>query len=137
VKNFLKSLAKTVGISMPPTRGYPSSILDDLSMNQSLLTVYQSQANSPILRDIPSISYTWLSPDEFYTDDGKLIFVEEEQRVVVWGMNPMDGTLHSANCWYEKVDGEIINRYEWWPVEMNPSELVVSLAIINLEPLTL
>lgn len=87
-----------------------------------LRELYLVAGNHPLNR----AHHRLLRPDELKPNDGRVVFAEENQQVVVWAFETTD-TAADPMVWQGQPDPDDATGFVWYSEELTLSEFVISM----------
>lgn len=88
----------------------------------SLRELYRVAGNHPLNR----VHHRLLPPDELERDDMRVVFVEENQQVVVWAFDTHDRAADPL-VWQGQPDPDEATGFVWYPEDRSLSEFMISM----------
>lgn len=120
---FKKELAVIIGRKITIKDGFSKKQLDkllyeaDINIPTSLYQYYQTCGKLEINKE----HHNLYNPNELEFIDNYLVFMEENQRVVIWGFNKEDLNKEDPMV-YQSQENE---KTEWYPEEMEFSKFII------------
>ncbi len=109
-----------LGYPAGPSHGLKDSIPDWLP--RSLDELYRVAGNHPINR----MHHRLLPPDEIEAHDKRVVFAEENQRVVVWAFDADDGS-DDPLVWQGQPDPDDSPGLVWYPEDRTLSDFIIEM----------